>query len=99
MHLAARHAVLVLAIGTFGGCAHVLAAPDGPPMLRQGWHDGCDTGYHDGGSLVARTTIAWPLYDADPLYRKGWTDGRKICFSWASGLDADAVVLRDPVRP
>lgn len=54
-------------------------APAGPPPYRQGYAQGCDSGYVASGHPYYAFRKDPARYERDRLYRQGWNDGFQVC--------------------
>lgn len=82
-HLAAI--VLLVAAATAGGCAVTPAQVDRtvgahqPQGYKDGWKDGCPSGYVAAGHPYYRFAKDVQRYAADGMYKQGWDDGMTQC--------------------
>ena len=51
---------------------------DQPPMFKQGYIDGCESGYEAGGSMMTEFKRGEEYVSID-LYRQGWDEGFNTC--------------------
>lgn len=62
------------------GCATALSeTPDGPIPYREGFQDGCDSGYQAAGHIYYHWKKSVERFEADKLYASGWQDGYDKC--------------------
>lgn len=50
-----------------------------PQAYKQGYRDGCDSGYVASGHPYYRFSKDVSLYGSDNLYKQGWDDGYGVC--------------------
>lgn len=72
---------------SLAGCAganlvDVRQPPPGPPAFRDGYVDGCLSGFSDGRWYNYAQSYRKDIgrYQADSDYRKGWDDGHSACY-------------------
>lgn len=50
-----------------------------PPAYKQGYRDGCDSGYVAAGHPYYRFSKDVTRFRNDELYQQGWQDGFSVC--------------------
>lgn len=70
--------MVVVAAIVVSSCA-TERAPPGPPTYREGWKQGCDSGYVAAGHPYYRYAKNVSRFNADELYKQGWNDGYDLC--------------------
>ena len=66
--------------GLLASCAlPTFASPPGPLAYRQGYHDGCESGYAVAGSPFYVQPWEVGIPQAEPDYVAGWTAGLYDC--------------------
>ena len=62
------------------GCApRAHEIPNGPQPYREGFNDGCSSGYVAAGNPYYRYIKDVTRGNIDSLYKEGWTDGHNTC--------------------
>lgn len=52
---------------------------DQPLAYREGYVDGCNSGYVAAGHPYRKFSKSVTRYTSDVLYRQGWDDGKTVC--------------------
>lgn len=69
-----------LALIYLTGCApRAHEIPNGPQPYREGFHDGCSSGYVAAGNPYYKYIKDVSRGNSDSLYKEGWTDGYNTC--------------------
>jgi hypothetical protein len=77
-----RRAALVAVVILLAACSvTVEQSPSGPLNFRQGYADGCNSGYKEAGHPYVVPARDWTAYQNDQLYKQGWDEGRQACFA------------------
>lgn len=50
-----------------------------PPSYKEGYKDGCDSGYVAGGHPYYRFRKNVSRFNSDEIYKQGWNDGFSVC--------------------
>lgn len=87
-----RTTILIAAL-TLSGCVtpaqmverHVAEVSAQPQAFRDGYRDGCTSGYAAANYYEMRFTKDARRYDSDRQYAGGWEDGFRVCRSRAQG--------------
>ena len=65
-------------------------APEGSPVFKRGWNDGCETGMTTYGNDVYKITYGWkqdPKMVLNDEYYRAWKDAYTYCrwyvYNWA----------------
>jgi hypothetical protein len=75
-----RLALLCCALVMVGGCAPPrFASPPGAYAYREGWHDGCASGYAVAGSPLYEQALAASPQRPGVDYEAGWRGGYNDC--------------------
>lgn len=56
--------------------------PEGPPLFKQGWRDGCETGISATSNLYQKYFYKFKQDSTlarDPVYYTGWKNGFSYC--------------------
>jgi hypothetical protein len=61
--------------------------PDGSPIFKQGWEDGCETGLNAYGNEYYKNLHSFqqdPYLIHDPEYYRAWNDSYQYCrwYTW-----------------
>jgi len=75
-------AIAITTAGLLASCAPGIVVPDGPPAYRQGYDNGCSSGYFDAGNSAFRFQKDTARIIADADYAAGWKDGYENCRRW-----------------
>lgn len=76
--LAMRH-LWVIALALAACQTSVANVPAGPPGYRQGFAEGCDSGYVAAGHPYYQFKKNPTRYAQDNMYSQGWNDGFATC--------------------
>ena len=69
----------VIALALTACQTSVANVPDGPPSYRQGFAEGCDSGYVAAGHPYYQFKKDPTRYAQDSMYSQGWNDGFATC--------------------
>lgn len=71
---------LMVALGVVNGCTTTaLTTPPGPAPFREGFRDGCDSGYVAAGNPLYREREDAEKAASSEQYRAGWFTGFTEC--------------------
>lgn len=72
--------ILTLGVSLVAGCAtSILTVPPGPHAFREGFRDGCDSGYAAAGNALYRKVEDAEKAASNEEYRLGWASGFAEC--------------------
>ncbi len=71
-----RLAIALLLVGCATNPSNI---PVGPPAYKQGFAEGCDSGYVAAGHPYYQFRKDTYRFDSDKQYKQGWTDGFATC--------------------
>lgn len=78
--------IIALLLIALAGCQRPLLldkVPEGPPIYKQGWADGCETGLDTiAGSRFWNEFKQRPDLAKNPMYYKVWHDAFWYCYFW-----------------
>lgn len=75
----------VLVASMVGGCKTSMREIDlklgnsQPSAFKQGYRDGCDSGYVAAGHPYYHFSKDVMRFDSDSIYKQGWNDGFNVC--------------------
>lgn len=68
-----------------------LEESEGPEIFRQGYADGCESGYSGYGNNFNKMFYTWkqdPILAQDPVYYQIWKDAYSYCANYGMMVDA-----------
>lgn len=90
---------LLLLTGLIVGCATDMQRVDrmigaGQPLpYKEGYKDGCDSGYVAAGHPYYRPAKDVTKYGSDSLYKQGWDRGFSVCKDEYENTTVDGVIM------
>lgn len=96
MHMICKMLILCLCAHFIIGCKHMRNTPhslrlelseeEGPEIYRQGYKDGCTSGYAGYSNRISKMFFEWtqdPILAQNPVYYQVWKDAYSYCANYA----------------